>query len=216
MASNKFDWDEFKTTITYLKKGIEELYFRDVIKAATDHSIVKFDDSSLSILKQIDNYIKNNFNSLSNTIEKNYDGRINEVGNYIETLLKSQINTIGKIKCSTATLADGSAQSSGYPDYLIQSSDITIYADVKAFQAKTLESSLRSFYYQPTNQIKIHKDAPHCLIGFEVKSISGENKSPFKLVGYKIIDLYELQVNFKAEFNANNIEVYSLKTLFKI
>lgn len=215
MAANKFDWDEFKTTITYLKKGVEELYFRDVIKAATDHSILKFDDSSLFILKQIDNYIKNNFNFLSNTIEKNYDGRINEVGNYIETLLKSQINTIEKIKCSTATLADGSAQSSGYPDYLIQSSGITIYADVKAFQAKTLESSLRSFYYQPTNQIKIHKDAPHCLIGFEVKSISGENKSPFKLAGYKIIDLYELKVNFKAEFNANNIQVYSLKTLFK-
>jgi hypothetical protein len=213
MAANKFDWDEFKTTITYLKKGVEELYFRDVIKAATDHSILKFDDSSLFTLKQIDNYIKNNFNFLSNTIEKNYDGRINEVGNYIETLLKSQINTIEKIKCSTATLADGSAQSSGYPDYLIQSSGITIYADVKAFQAKTLESSLRSFYYQPTNQIKIHKDAPHCLIGFEVKSISGQNKSPFKLAGYKIIDLYELKVNFKAEFNANNIQVYSLKTI---
>jgi hypothetical protein len=215
MTTNKFNWDEFKTTITYLKKGVEELYFRDVIKAATDHSIIKFDDNSISTLSQIENYIKNNFNSLSDTVEKNYVGRINEVGNYIEGLLKAQINTIGKIKCSTATLADGSAQASGYPDYLIENSNITIYADVKAFQAKTLESSLRSFYYQPTNQVKIHKDAPHCLIGFEVKSISGENKSPFKLVSYKIIDLYELKVNFKAEFNANNIEVYSLKTLFK-
>ena len=60
MAANKFDWDEFKTTITYLKKGVEELYFRDVIKAATDHSIVKFDDSSLKVLAKIDEYLKNN------------------------------------------------------------------------------------------------------------------------------------------------------------
>ena len=215
MTTNKFDWDEFKTTITYLKKGVEELYFRDVIKAATDHSIIKFNDESLSILNEIDAFIKNNFDFLSNNIENNYIGRINEVGNYIEGFLKSHINKIGKIKCTTATLADGSAQSSGYPDYLIQSSDITIYADVKAFQAKTLNSSLRSFYYQPTTQIKIHKDAPHCLIGFEVESISGENKSPFRLSGYKIIDLYNLQVNFKAEFNANNIEVYSLTSLFE-
>lgn len=214
MATNKFDWDEFKTTITYLKKGVEELYFRDVIKAATDHSIVKFDDSSLKVLAKIDECLKNNFSNLQLQMKK-YKGRVNEAGNEIEKLLKLQLNNLSNISCKTPTLANGTAQSSGYPDYLIESSNVTIYADIKAFQAKTKESSFRSFYYEPTNQVKILKDAPHCLIGFEIKSLGGDNKSPFELVNYEIVDLYDLQVNFKAEFNANNSDVYSLKTLFK-
>jgi hypothetical protein len=214
MAANKFDWDEFKTTITYLKKGVEELYFRDVIKAATDHSIVKFDDSSLKVLAKIDECLKNNFSNLQLQMKK-YEGRANEAGNEIEKLLKLQLNNLSNISCKTPTLANGTAQSSGYPDYLIESSNVTIYADIKAFQAKTKESSFRSFYYEPTNQVKILKDAPHCLIGFEIKSLGGDNKSPFELVNYEIVDLYDLQVNFKAEFNANNSDVYSLTTLFK-
>ncbi len=214
MATNKFDWDEFKTTITYLKKGVEELYFRDVIKAATDHSIVKFDDSSLKVLAKIDECLKNNFSNLQLQMKK-YKGRVNEAGNEIEKLLKLQLNNLSNISCKTPTLANGTAQSSGYPDYLIESSNVTIYADIKAFQAKTKESSFRSFYYEPTNQVKILKDAPHCLIGFEIKSLGGDNKSPFELVNYEIVDLYDLQVNFKAEFNANNSDVYSLTTLFK-
>ncbi len=214
MATNKFDWDEFKTTITYLKKGVDQLYFRDVIKAATDHSIIKFDDSSLKVLAKIDEYLKNNFSYLASQVKK-YNGRVNEAGNEIEKILKPQINNLLNISCKTPTLANGTAQSSGYPDYLIESSGITIYADVKAFQAKSKESSFRSFYYEPTNQIKILKDAPHCLIGFEIKSLGGDNKSPFELIKYEIVDLYDLQVNFKAEFNANNSDVYSLPSLFK-
>jgi hypothetical protein len=214
MATNKFDWDEFRTTITYLKKGVDELYFRDVIKAATDHSILKFDDSSLRVLSRIDDYLKNNFNYLQQQMKK-YQGRANEAGNEIEKILKIQLNNLSNISCKTPTLANGTAQSSGYPDYLIESSSVTIYADIKAFQAKSKDSSFRSFYYQPTNQIKILKDAPHCLIGFEIESLSGDNKSPFKLVNYKIVDLYDLQVNFKAEFNANNSDIYSLETLFE-
>ncbi len=214
MVTIKFDWDEFKTTISYLKKGVEELYFRDVIKAATDHSIVKFDDSSLKVLAKIDECLKNNFSNLQLQMKK-YKGRVNEAGNEIEKLLKLQLNNLSNISCKTPTLANGTAQSSGYPDYLIESSNVTIYADIKAFQAKTKESSFRSFYYEPTNQVKILKDAPHCLIGFEIKSLGGDNKSPFELVNYEIVDLYDLQVNFKAEFNANNSDVYSLTTLFK-
>ncbi len=74
MTTNKFDWGEFRTTITYLKKGVDELYFRDVIKAATDHSILKFDDSSLRVLSRIDDYLKNNFNYLQQQMKK-YQGR---------------------------------------------------------------------------------------------------------------------------------------------
>ena len=214
MSGTDFNWDEFKTAVTYLKKGIDQLYFRDVIKAATERQIIEFDTNTLSVMETINTFLKENLQHLSNIVETNYKGRPNELGNYLEKVLKKEISQKTNITCTTPTLANGTAQSAGYPDYFIQRSDAKIYADVKTFQSKTLISTLRSFYYQPTNQVKIQHDAPHCLIGFEAESIDGDNKAPFRLTGYKIIDLYDLKIHFKAEFNANNIEVYSQKALF--
>jgi len=214
MANSIFDWNEFKLAISYLKKGIDELYFRDVIRAATDKSVLKFDNETINILIEINDYLAKNLERLSDKIEGEYNGRINELGNYIEAIVKTEINRLPNITCATPTLKNGTAQSTGYPDYIIQSNDNTIYADVKIYQEKTLNSTLRSFYYQPTNKVKILSDAPHCLIGFEIKSLGGNNNKPFKIIGYRIVDLYDLKMNFKAEFNADNIEVYSQKTLF--
>tara|TARA_Y100000748_G_scaffold255148_1_gene221266 strand:+ start:40 stop:216 length:177 start_codon:yes stop_codon:yes gene_type:complete len=39
------------------------------------------------------------------------------------------------------------------------------------------------------------------------------NGSPFRIVDYNIIDLYDINVNFKAEFNTNNKEIYNLERL---
>ena len=96
-------------------------------------------------------------------------------------------------------------------DGVIFSEGNVLYFDVKIYQDKTKDTTLRSFYYQPTNQSKIHHDAPHFLIGFEVLSLGGSNRSPFRIVDYNIVDVYDMNVNFKAEFNTNNRNIYSLK-----
>jgi hypothetical protein len=211
--NDNFDWNEFEDAIHFLKSGISSLYFRDVIKAATGYEIKPFNEDSLKVITIIDNLLKNNLNHLSNFAQTNYIGRANELVHTIEDELRKNLSAIPKLKCGKPYLANGNLQSTGYPDCLIEMGKVKIYADVKTFQTKTIESTLRSFFYQPTNKSKIHFNAPHIIIGFETESLGGDNKSPFKLVGYKLIDLYELKVKFKAEFNAGNIEIYSLKKL---
>ena len=106
--------------------------------------------------------------------------------------------------------AEGRAQAVGYPDGVLVAGNHVLYFDVKIYQAKTKDTTLRSFYFQPTNQSKIHHDAPHFLIGFEVESLGGNNRSPFRIVDYSIVDIYDMNVSFKAEFNTNNKNIYNL------
>jgi hypothetical protein len=205
-----FEWDKFEAAVQFLKKGIDTLFFRDVIKAATGKDVLPFNKESLLVIDSVDTWIKNNFSTLSNTVYSGFIGRANELGNKVEDELRNGLNQIPNLRCDKPLLSSGKKQATGYPDCLIDSDGIKIYADIKTYQTKTADSSLRSFFYQPTNKSKIHFDAPHCIIGFETESVGGDNKSPFRLINYKIIDVYNLKVNFKAEFNAGNLEIYSL------
>ena len=164
--------------------------------------------------------IKNDYSE----IEAEYEGRSNELGNFLENFLIKELQIAFKpsihdwhdlptIICEKPRTAAGHAQATGYPDGVIFSGDNVLYFDVKSYQGKNKNDTLRTFYYQPTNQSKIQHDAPHFLIGFEVESLGGSNRSPFRIVDYNIIDIYDMNVNFKAEFNTNNKELYNLERL---
>lgn len=209
MSEDDFEWDKFETAIQFLKKGVKTLFFRDVIKAATGKKVLPFNQETLLAIKLVDNWIGNNISSLSNTVYTTFKGRANEVGNKVEDELRNGLNRIPGLVCDKPLLTSGKKQATGYPDCIIDYNGNKIYADIKAYQTKTADSSLRSFFYQPTNKNKINFDAPHCIIGFETQSIGGDNKSPFKVIDYKIIDVYNLKVAFKAEFNAGNLELYT-------
>tara|TARA_B100001142_G_scaffold326847_1_gene383173 strand:- start:219 stop:860 length:642 start_codon:yes stop_codon:yes gene_type:complete len=208
-----FDWDEFEAAIRLLKSGVDKLPFRDVIKAATGHNILPFNDSTRAVVRKLDEWISVNVQHLSNHIESEYIGRPNELGNYLERILLNdfQRDLAPSIRCEMPRTISGHAQAVGYPDGVIFTQNEVMYFDVKIYQAKTKDTTLRSFYYQPTNQSKIHHDAPHFLIGFEVESIDGNNSSPFRIVDYSIVDVYDMNVNFKAEFNTNNRNIYNLE-----
>ena len=210
-----FDWGEFEAAVQLLKSAVpKNLPFRDVIRAATGHQIIPFDDAARAVVKEVDEWIDANLLSLSNQVESEYIGRSNELGNYLERILMNKLQmALPTIRCEMPRTAAGHAQAVGYPDGVIFSGDNVLYFDVKIYQAKTKDTTLRSFYYQPTNQSKIHHDAPHFLIGFEVESLGGSNRSPFRIVDYNIVDIYDMNVNFKAEFNTNNRNIYNLKEL---
>ena len=208
---SNFDWNEFEAAIRLLKSGIDELPFRDVILAATDHQILPFDDSTRAIVKEVDSWICANFANLSKQIQFEYEGRPNELGNYLERILMISLERdLPTITCEMPRTAEGRAQAVGYPDGVLVAGNHVLYFDVKIYQAKTKDTTLRSFYFQPTNQSKIHHDAPHFLIGFEVESLGGNNRSPFRIVDYSIVDIYDMNVSFKAEFNTNNKNIYNL------
>ena len=202
------DWEHFSAAISLLKEG-KELLFRDVIRAATGHKILPFDESTRAVRNSIENWIHDNISELSQLVESEYKGRINDLGNWLEQKVKDKLNDNLEIECETPKTADGKSQSSGYPDAIIKSVESIIYSDVKVLQSDNIDSTLRSFYYQPTNKSKIHHDAPHFLISFEVEAVEEKNVAPFRIVDLHIIDLYDLTVEFKAEFNSNNKNIYS-------
>lgn len=204
------DWDEFSAAVRLLKSGVSRLYFRDVINAATGHKIIPFDDNSNQILEEIKSWLDVNLNELSNLIEMDYVGRPNELGNYLERVLMARLDESLNFSVDMPRTEQGHKQAVGYPDGIIvdQLRNLVAYFDVKIFQEKTRTSTLRSFYYQPTNQSKISHDAPHFLVGFVVESLGDNNRSPFIIKDYEIVDIYDLEVNFKAEFNASNRDIY--------
>jgi len=208
-----FVWEEFEAAVQLLKSAVpKNLPFRDVIRAATGHQIIPFDNSARAVVKEVDEWIDANLLSLSNQVESEYVGRPNELGNYLERILMNKLQmNLPTIRCEMPRTKAGRAQAVGYPDGVLFSGDNVLYFDVKIYQAKTKDTTLRSFYYQPTNQSKIHHDAPHFLIGFESLSLKGNNRSPFRIVDYNIVDIYDMNVNFKAEFNTNNRNIYNLK-----
>ena len=204
------DWDEFSAAVRLLKSGVSRLYFRDVINAATGYKIIPFDDNSNQILEEIRSWLDGNLSELSNLIEMDYVGRPNELGNYLERVLMARLDESLNFSVEMPRTEQGHKQAVGYPDGIIvdQRRDLVAYFDVKIFQEKTRKSTLRSFYYQPTNQSKISHDAPHFLVGFVVDSLGDNNRSPFIIKDYEIVDIYDLEVNFKAEFNASNKDLY--------
>jgi hypothetical protein len=145
---------------------------------------------------------------MSEDVRENYNGRANELGNFLEPLLRDQINRIKDFQASTPFTRHGRKQAAGYPDIVVRANGRTLYIDCKIFQKKTAESSLRAFYFKPSENNKITESCPHVLVGFEVEAIGGGNKSPFVIKDFKIVNLYDLEVNFKPEFNANNPMIY--------
>lgn len=205
-----FDWDEFEAAVHLLKSGVKELPFRDVIRAATGYHIIPFNEKSREQIRLISNWIENNLQHLSDYVETEYEGRSNELGNFVEAWLIDALDNQLTLSCKRPRTGKGHAQAVGYPDGIICSEEVVIYFDIKIYQEKTKDTTLRSFYYQPTNQSKIHHDAPHFLIGFEVESLGGSNRSPFKVIDFTLVDVHDMMVLFKAEFNTSNRFIYQL------
>jgi len=210
--SVEFDWEEFKKAVSFLKSGVDKLKWRDVIKASCGKDVLPFDIDAEEGINILDGWIRENFDLLQE-LGLTFEGRVNEFGNFMESQLEENFEH-KDLKFLPVLNSDGRAQNSGYPDYKISYKKNIMYGDCKVISTKTKSSSFRSFYYQPTKTGKVLEDAQHFLLVFIREGENG-NSPPFKIVDYKIVDLYDFTVGFKAEFQANNIETFNLKELSK-
>lgn len=205
--------NDFKVFIKRLIQGADNVYFRDVIESATGKKILPVSPELKKELLKMKKCFSGNLKGISKHVEKNYTGRANELSNYLEPIISSEINKLKNFKAIKPVLAGGKTQTAGYPDLFISVGAFKFYLEVKTFQLKTKDSSLRTFYYQPSENSKVTISCPHLLIGFEVESKGESNRSPFIIKNFKIIDLYRLKVNLKPEFNASNIELYACREI---
>lgn len=205
----RFLMEDFDIFVRRLIKGAKNVLFRDVVKSASGFNILKVDGVYLEAIKQIKESLKSDLDSISKSIEKNFSGRANELSNYLEGVVKTHINNKLRGFLASIPKAGKNRRSAGYPDLIVEfEKGKYVYVEVKTYQIKTINSSLRSFYFKPSEQNKIMESCPHIIIGFEVISLGRNNRSPFKINNFKIVDLYDLKVDLKPEFNANNPAIY--------
>lgn len=189
---------------------IDKIDYPSLIKALYGHEVKK--------IKSKDNLLISNLEKAANIAEKNafeegiYRSRPNEVGNDMEEYVKNAINHIG-FRASTPKKRNGKKQSTGYPDFYCETENGNpFYLEVKTYNLKNINTTQRSFYLSPPNpgHEKINHDAPHVMMSFEIKQFeSNVQKNLYKPVSWKILSLYNLQLNLKSEFNSSNREMYN-------
>jgi hypothetical protein len=95
----------------------------------------------------------------------------------------------------------------GYPDTKITGTDARVtYLEIKA-TTRPDKGSPRDFYFTPLAmaKAKIKSNARHFALGFVMKEASAKI---FHTIGWKLVDLYKINVHMKPEFNCDNLEIY--------
>ena len=74
---------------------------------------------------------------------------------------------------------------------------------------------MRSFYLSPSENIKISRDARHVLLAFEMvrAPLAGTALFSFTAVAFKLVDLHDLEIDVKYEFQSDNRRLYSTGAL---
>jgi len=134
--------------------------------------------------------------------------RPNEAGNHIEPFVISALNKVG-LKADKPLTKSGKKKVAGYPDIeIIDKHGRVIYLDCKTYSAETKNQSFRTFYFSPSEDPKITKNAFHMLLSFELTKEERDGKTVFVPISWQLYTLEKLEVQVKHEFNASNRDLY--------
>lgn len=177
-----------------LKQKIEKIPFAEVIEKTTGCKVEPLSNEDDDVIDEI--YIKSK-EVLEWSKNKDFSNiRPNEISNVLERELRVRLN--GEIP---------EGKTAGYPNIFIERNGKNYYIEVKCAGEDQLESSFRTFYYEPVELTKVTRDARHILVGFIHRGR--------KIVGFKIVDLSKINVSLKNEFNTNNKELYKREAIVK-
>lgn len=191
--------------------GNRSFGFSTVLEAATGKKVIPLDPSDRAhrrVIAAIETAIRAVIHSM-NAKDSPVRGlrRINEASRHFENALLLQLNQTAGIACEIPQNADGKRSRSGYPDLRIVDviSGTVFYLDPKLVERTALESTLRSFYYEPRRGTgKIRDDAVHLLIGIEHDGMQGD----WTFDKWRVVDLSSVILNLKAEFQSSNEKIY--------
>ncbi len=206
---------ELQGIIAQMLKPLKGLPLKIVIEGLSGYKVIPFDKNDtkdkkvLEILQLVAEDVLNVVNQKG--ILRN---RPNEVGNDIEPFVKDSLRKFN-YDADTSMTISGNKKSSGYPDIEFQDNFGRYhYLECKTFNIENIATTQRSFYLSPSNDFKITKNAHHFGISFEI--FIEENlgdKHLFKVRSWKILDLSQLQLNVKHEFNSDNRHLYDKKLI---
>lgn len=132
--------------------------------------------------------------------------RANEAGNQIEPFVRTALREVG-LAADVPRNTAGRAQVTGYPDVEI-GGPLPCYLELKTYNAATVNTTQRSFYYSPSTTPKVTRDALHLLLAYELEKVERDGKTVFVPGHWKLITLQDLEVDLKFEFNQSNRGLY--------
>ncbi len=184
--------------------------FATVAEACSGKRVLPLDDSPAHrrILAAIENALTGTIRELNapdSPVRKLR--RINEASRFFEQGLQARLDAMPGLDCDTPPTRGGGRQRSGYPDLRLvdRETGTVFYLDPKLVEQSSVNSTLRTFYFEPKDEtLKITDDAVHLLIGIEHDGKDGA----WTFGGWRLVDLSKLKVRLKAEFQASNADLY--------
>jgi len=192
-------------------KGIP---FPVAIKALTGCNVLAFDpsfDKNKKLLEQLSKAAQ--LGGQRAFQEGIFTTRPNEAGNHIEPFVIEALRQVG-LEADKPISKGGKKKAAGYPDIQVEGGNgIVLYLDCKTYNTKTKEQSFRTFYFSPSKDPKITRDALHLLMSFELDTAEREGRRAFIPISWQIYTLDKLLIQVKHEFNASNKDLYTKKAL---
>lgn len=184
--------------------------FADVVRACAGKAILPLDDSpahketTTAIGRALDETLAalNKEDSPVRALR-----RINEASRFFEDGIHARMNATPGFRCEVPPTVSGDHQRTGYPDLRIThiASGKVFYLDPKLVETGSEASTFRTFYFEPkSNTLKITDDAVHLLVGIFHDGATRR----WTFTGWKLVDLSQLRVRLKAEFQASNADLY--------
>jgi hypothetical protein len=205
---------QLELTISKFLEPMKGIPFPLAIKALTGHRVLTFDRSLDENKKLLDLLSKaaqvggqKAFNEGIPT------ARPNEAGNHIEPFVVEALRRMG-LKADKPVSKRGKIKSAGYPDIQVEDEfGRTVYLDCKTYSSQTKDQTFRTFYFSPSKDPKITREAFHLLMSFELSTTERKGKRVFVPVAWQIYTLDKLLIQIKHEFNANNRQIYRKEAL---
>jgi hypothetical protein len=210
----KSDATEFLGWLLLEDRDLKGINFSEVLAATSGKKIIPIDPATdkpwIQRLGEILDRTLAKLNDPAHPIHS--AGRINEASRFIEDELLAECSAAEGWSCGIPKTALGEEQRSGYPDLrLVLEDGSVVYLDPKLHAAKSRDSSLRTFYYEPkTTTGKVHDDARHLLVGVQHNEGQG---GQLRFEGWEIVDVSKIKVRLKAEFQASNKDMYRDETV---
>lgn len=202
-----------ENVIKQMLQPLKGLPFDLVLESLAGKKIIPISKEDDALLEKIDEAAIAVFRTLKiNPIQSK---RPNEVGNYIEPLVKAALIDQA-LKVETPSILSGKKKATGYPDLLVLDNNKPTYLECKTFNIESIDTSLRAFYLFPSDDFKVSLDARHLLIAFEMIVVGQiNNLNLYAAKSYKLLSLENLLLDVKYEFNASNKGLYQDTLLLK-
>ena len=209
-AGSSFATDATNPPLAALAGLVEparQIPFKEVIEATTQHRVLDFDTNNPAHLELRRKLLQAAALAGERAARAGLDAdRANEAGNHIEPFVRAALRDAG-LAAGVPVNTDGAAQVAGYPDVEITGATPG-YLELKTYNAATVNTTQRTFYFSPSAHPKITRDALHFLLAYQLEKIVRDGRTVFVPVHWKLITLQDLRVDLKFEFNQSNRGLY--------